>query len=432
MIKNFAILIKKSKYVADIMWQIYGNSLAQLINLASLPIITRLYTPKEFGEQTYFLQVTAIIMTVVTLRLEYLINLPKQDAEADSIIAIAFALCLFWIGIYLIIITSFYDNIVNLIGGQGNEYWILAIPAASLLICISNIMLFKIQRGANFKISGNSEILNKAFFAISCIVGAILYKLENWLVYSLLIGYLAKTIYLYHYFCINEFKKITIILKSSTLAILQKYYQISISATLSNFLMMIGAIIPIVMIERTYGGGVLGQYALVTATLSLPTSLMGNAIGQVYFQRAAREYNINGSFNHLWKKTSINLLAFGLPIYILIFIISPLIYPTLFGAEWKDTGEFAKYLCVSAFFAFFTTPLDRGSLVVKASLYIISWHTSRTLITAITCYLAIFNSLEFDSFLFLHVSQQCIMYVIDYIAGCYFSLPKNKKIFKFI
>jgi teichuronic acid exporter len=424
-IKNLSILIKKSSYVADIMWQTYGNIFAQLINLVSLPIITRLYTPKEFGEQTIFLQITAIVITVVTFRLEYLINLPKQDEEADSIIAIALALCLFWIGCYLTIIVLFYDNIVYLIGGEQKKNWVLAIPAATLLICISNIMLFKIQRGANFKISGISEILNKAFFSISCILGAILFEMEHWLIYSVMFGYSAKIIYLYRYFYYGEFKAIINNLKFSILMILHRYYKISISATLSNFLMLIGVMIPIVMIERTYGSSVLGQYALVTATLSLPTSLMGNAIGQVYFQRAANEYNMSGSFNHLWKKTSFNLFIIGLPIYILIFIVSPFLYPIVFGTEWMETGEYAKYICVSAFFSFFSTPLDRGSLVVKASLYIICWHTFRTLTIAITCYLAIINSLTFESFLVLYVGQQCIMYFIDYIAGYYFSLPRK-------
>lgn len=407
------------------MWQTYGNSGAQLINLLSLPIITRLYTPEEFGEQAIFLQITAIVITLVTLRLEYLINLPKQDEEANSIIAVTLALCLFWIGCYLSMVILFYDDVVYLIGEAQKMYWIFALPTAALLICISNIMLFKIQRGADFKVSGTSEIINKAFFATSSIAGAIIFKMEHWLVYSVIIGYSAKVIFLSRHFLIKDLKRIAIDINLTIRITFRRYYKISISATLSNFLMLISAMIPLAIIERAYGISVLGQYALVTATLSLPTSLMGNAIGQVYFQRAAREYNIGGSFNQLWKKTSLNLFAIGLPVYTIIFIVSPVLYPLAFGAEWSETGEYAMYLSVSAFFSFFSTPLDRGSLVVKASLYIISWHAFRALTTAVTCYLAIENSLSFDSFLILYVGQQCILYVIDYVAGYHFSLPRK-------
>ncbi len=425
MIKYYVKLIKKSKYVGDIMWQTYGNGVAQLINLMSLPIITRLYAPKEFGEQTIFLQITAIVISVITLRLEYLINLPKQEEEADSIIIIALALCLFWIICYALSIVFLHDNLVNLIGDGQKEYWIIAIPVASILICVSNLMLFKIQRKGEFKISGNSEIINKLFFAISSIGGAILCKLESWLIYSFILGYFVKIIYLQQFFSIGDIKKNNINLWLSIIRIFEKYCKISISATLSNFLMLFGTMIPVVMIEKMYGSSVLGQYALVAATLSLPTSLIGNAIGQVYYQRAAREYNLVGSFDHLWKKTSFNLIVIGLPVYTLIFIVSPILYPIAFGEEWRDTGEYAKYLCVSALFSFLSTPLDKGSLVVKASLYIIFWHALRTLTTAIICYLTIANSLTFKSFLILFVGQQCIMYVIDYIAGYYFSLRKD-------
>ena len=50
-----------------------GTALAQIINIACLPILARIYSPNDFGTFAIFLACVAILTSVSTLKYEYAI-----------------------------------------------------------------------------------------------------------------------------------------------------------------------------------------------------------------------------------------------------------------------------------------------------------------------------------------------------------------------
>ena len=66
-----------------------GTGLAQAIPIAISPILTRLYTPEEFGIFALYIAITAILTILVTGRYELAIMLPKEDEDAVNILSIS-------------------------------------------------------------------------------------------------------------------------------------------------------------------------------------------------------------------------------------------------------------------------------------------------------------------------------------------------------
>src|SRR4051794_6277790 len=74
-----------SSYWKDVAWQLSGTSLAQLVGIAGLPVLTRMYGPEDFAVQSLFLQVVTFGTAIVTWRYEYFVQLPKLDEDVRAL-----------------------------------------------------------------------------------------------------------------------------------------------------------------------------------------------------------------------------------------------------------------------------------------------------------------------------------------------------------
>ena len=66
-----------------------GNSLAQLILFASSPILTRIYTPEDFGVFSTYTSLLAILMSFSSLCLEKAIPLEKNHSNTVHLMYIS-------------------------------------------------------------------------------------------------------------------------------------------------------------------------------------------------------------------------------------------------------------------------------------------------------------------------------------------------------
>ena len=75
-----------SGYLRNIGFQSGGNILAQAINIVSLPLITRLFHPADFGAFNLFMQFMALTTILISLRVEHVVMLPKTDDQAKELV----------------------------------------------------------------------------------------------------------------------------------------------------------------------------------------------------------------------------------------------------------------------------------------------------------------------------------------------------------
>ena len=75
MLKKF---IPKSSYARNVITLMTGTGLAQAIPIAISPILTRLYSPEDFGTFGLYMAIVTIASVLVTGRYELAILLPKN------------------------------------------------------------------------------------------------------------------------------------------------------------------------------------------------------------------------------------------------------------------------------------------------------------------------------------------------------------------
>lgn len=63
-----------------------GTAIAQFIGVISMPLLSRLYAPSDFGLLAVFVAASSIAATLITLRYETSILVLKEDSEAATLV----------------------------------------------------------------------------------------------------------------------------------------------------------------------------------------------------------------------------------------------------------------------------------------------------------------------------------------------------------
>lgn len=423
---NFNNLRKKitsSSYLIDIVLQGSGSAIAQLIGVLSMPILTRLYTPVQYGVLNKFVTVVSFLTIIVSWRFEYFIVLPKK--EDSGIKMFKFILFYGLIAVSSLTIAAYFfgDIIAKLLSFEDLSSWMIYSPITALLISLAIAIQQLVQRSQKYLHSGLSEVLNKLGYFSFALVGYYVFAQTFGLILATAFGLALKITWL----LFSDTKLFTPKEKhedESIFQIVNDYKNSSFSFSLANILQTFTGYVPVYIISRYYGSASLGQWALVTSTLYLPTSLIGIAIGQVYFQRAAKLYSEGEKIRYIWLSTAKTLTLIAIPVFLAIALLSPWVFPILFGAQWKDAGNYASLFSIAAAASFISSPLDRTCLIVNVWQYPFIWNTIRMIGGIVTGLLCIFYDMSFATYIKIHVFQLTVLYFADMYVNWQFA--KNR------
>lgn len=409
--------LDSSQYLRDVLWQASGNTAAQVLGIAAMPVLTRLYAPSDFAALNLFSQVVAGLAILMTLRFEYLVMLPADQYESDRVLGLTIrlgAMHVIWLTPLLAVLPAHWPWLQS----QGTiVHWLWLAPVSAWALSFAVGLQQAIQRRGDFRMSATSEFFGRCAYVICTLLGA--------LALPSLVGLMISTL-------ANASGKLAWLLRvggiltrsmwqSNRTPITKSIRRMAWSTSASNLIALVSGFAPMIFIADHYGASALGQYGLVVSTLSLPATLLSQAIGQVYYQRACQLHREGGAFTILLIETSRNLSKVGLPLYTFIALISPLAYPFVFGAGWDVAGEMARWLCIAAAAGFISTPLDRTSIVVNVWWYLMCWHSIRALAT---CFVLL-GVAHFDVGLQGCVAalsiQMALIYLADYFASYWFA-----------
>ncbi len=117
-----------------------GTTLAQILTILSVPVLTRLYQPENFGVWALYSSITSIISVIICMRYEYAIMLPESDEDAINLLGVSFlAIGGVVTGLTLAIIWFFRESIISILNSPqiGNYLWLVP----PLFVLVNGIFL---------------------------------------------------------------------------------------------------------------------------------------------------------------------------------------------------------------------------------------------------------------------------------------------------
>lgn len=331
-----------------------GTIFAQLINILVLPILTRLYTPKDFSLLAVYSSIISILVIIINLRFDIAIPNADSDNDARNLVNLSFIINFTLSLLLFLILLIIYFLGLNL-GGLGGI--ILFIPVGVFFAGIFSALQYWVNREKNYKLLVNTKILQAISSNIVQLSGYILYLGAYGLVMGHISNMSAGLAKLYDFF--KDDKKINF---KKLKFIFIKYKQYVQYSLIEGVLSGLSLYLPIILLSHYLQGVLVGQLFLALKIMSIPMLLIGSSVTQIYLANAKDNRNIIYSYT-LGIIKKISVLCF-VPI-LLIGYLSQYFFPLFFGKEWSEAGNLMLYMVPWYIVQIVSSP-------VSTSLYIIN------------------------------------------------------------
>ncbi len=349
--------ITSNRLVRSVLVLTGGTALAQAVTILALPVLTRLYTPQEFGILAVFLAVFYMIAGISALRYEIAIPLPKSDSVAANVLGVALICVLATSLITLAAVTFLGKEISQLTNNTQLQPYLWLLPVTVFGAGCYNVFQYWATRKKNFKHIARTRLEQ-------ALAGVFLQIFLGWIgvgVVGLLFGQLAKvgigSFGLARRAVLKSraaFTKITPTSLSKAARSFDRYPKYSTFDTLANS----AAIqLPIIFISIVSGNVEVGLLILAMKVMQTPMALLGTSIGQVYFSEATEEHR-KGQLGEFTTKTLTNLAKIGVGPILFAGIIAPSVISFVFGPQWERTGVLMVWLTPWIMFQFLASPIS--------------------------------------------------------------------------
>lgn len=387
-------LAPKNQFVKNVGTLVCGTLGAQLLTLLASPFLTRLYSPDDFGLLALFASSLAIGLIVSTLRYELAIPLPKDDEKAENILGLSLVFHVISI-IILLVATYLFQNVIANELGINESIWILwFFPLGLFFGGLYSILTQWTVRKKRFGkititrffqafVTLSIQFLGAAYGGVSLVLGQFLGQGAG-------VTSLARP---------NP-RRISIEGMSKALKSYSRFPKFSMPAGLFR---VGGTELPVLFLAFSFSSSSAGLYALTMRVLSAPASLVGSAIGQVFISDAPNAHR-EGRLDILVKSLCLKLIHIGSPVTLIIILLGPQLFSLVFGSEWEEAGEYARWLALWIYLVFISSPLTTLTSVLEKQKQGLYFHAVMFFLRVI----ALFIGLKYNSVMYAIVALSIV------------------------
>lgn len=355
-----------SAFASDVMKLVTGTTIAQIITILASPFITRFYGPEAFGLMALFMSIIGILSVIACLRYELAIMLPKSDEEAANV----FGLCILIVASISMAAIPFIflirQPLVQFLKAPQLDPFFWLIPLTILVSGTFLALNYWNTRTKHFYRLSIARVMS-SFSATGTQLGMgfLGHASGGVLIGASIIGQIVSTFNLGFQILRDHlsFFKRNITCKGMVEAF-NRYSNFPKYDIWSAFLNSISWQVPIFLLSYFFSTTIVGYYSLGMMMIQLPMSLIGGAIAQVFYQRAA-ETKAEGTSHILVENIFKMLVRIGLFPMIILLFIGREIFVVFFGSQWAIAGVFVQILSVWAFVWFISSPLSTMVAVLE-------------------------------------------------------------------
>lgn len=357
--KDSSILKHKSSFASDVLTLVSGTTFAQILTILATPVLTRLYSPNDFGLLTLFLSITGIFGVIICLRYEVSIMLPESEEEAANLLALSIVIALALSILTVPFVWFCRFPIQNILKAPQLGAYLWFVP---FFLFISGIFLalnYWNTRTKHFKrLSGARIIKSVTTTGVELSAGAAGYAVGGSLIGANLVGQSMSTLILGGQIWKNDkFLFLNSINLKNIILMSKRYHKFPLLDSWSILLNTISWQLPILLLSYFFSPLIVGFYSLGFRLLQFPMSFIGNSISQVFFQRAT-EAKSDGTLSSLVENIFRLLVIVGMFPILTLTIVGSDLFSIIFGEIWTEAGVYAQILSIWTFVWFISSPLS--------------------------------------------------------------------------
>lgn len=339
---------KNSQYLKRVGTLITGTAASQLLLVLTSPILSRLYTPEDFGIFATYFAVVSILMPITALRYELAIPIAKTNGTAAN----ASALCLlvtFSVATIALIVLNLvlYTNLFDV-----PKHWNWLIPINLAFSGTYITVTYWATRQKNFVSISKSKV---AQAIATSITQAALFKLgATGLAIGSTFGHSIGSFRLFKDFISS--KSCSQVRKKRLVYVAKRYRSFPLISTWTSVVNASSAQLAPILIAIFFSPYHAGVYFLAQRVLSLPLSVVGKAMASVFLSEASKN-NTAVKLRQPVTRSLILCVSLFSPAIAFVSQFSPTIFEECFGPQWRESGWIARWMCPWTLAVLVVTPV---------------------------------------------------------------------------
>lgn len=342
--------------------------LAQIVMVAAVPVLTRLYTPEQYGMLALYLALVGVLTVNASFRYQFAIPLAKSLAERINLTALCLVLVVTTSSVVLLLSIVFKDDLlVFLIGGGAFAGIEFLLPFSVFAIGALQVLSYY-----HISLSGYGNVaLSKVFQSVSIVT--VQFSFHSLGIAALLVGqvvgqfsallYLVLTAKVSGALSFLSLKEIKV-----NASVHRKY---PIYEAWSGLLNVAGVYFPVFFIGFFFTSAAVGQFSLTTQVLTVPITIISDAVSRVFMGSANKNLEDMRLAENVISVVR-NMLVIGFPFLVFMVLFGEEIFVFIFGQGWELAGDFAAILAPWLFVVAIVSCVSSISFIYnkqKANLY---------------------------------------------------------------
>lgn len=374
-------VLPKGQFARSVATLVGGTASGQAILVLASPILTRLYTPEEFGTLAIYSSILGIVSVVASLRYELAIPLPEKDEDAANLLALSLGIV---IGMSLIVglgVWAFGEQITFWANAPALKSYLWLLPLGVGIVGTYQVFNYWAVRKQAFSRIARTK-LNQGLGAALTQIGFGFLKLGP---LGLLIGHVVGqgigTTTLIALAQREDKEALKSISLRGLRHMARRYQRYPLLSSLSGLINSTGLQLPALLLASLYGLQVAGWFTLGQQVIGVPMTLVGQAVSQVYLGEAARLARQNpSSLRFLFLKIANRLLILGIPPLGVLALGGSWLFVWIFGESWRDAGTYMQVLSLMLLIQFMVVPLSQTLNILERQAWQLGWDVGRLLL----------------------------------------------------
>lgn len=336
-----------------------GALVAQAAAYAARPVLTRLFEPEAFGYLAFYLAAAGIVSEAMTGRFEAAAMLPDRDRDARHLLSAAGWATLAVAGLALPVALA-PGGVAGWIGRPEIAPLLPLALVAALGAAGARVADAWLVRRERFAATSLGRVVASAVAAPVQLAAGVLGLGPLGLVWGSLAGRLSATAVVGVAAARTPARQADDEAAPdvpSTRDLVRRYRRFPLLAMPSGVLNTLSAQLPSFVLLAVFGGAVAGYFGVAYGTVALPMQLVGGAVAQVLFVRAA-EARRAGTLAALAGRVTRHLAFVGTFPLAALVVVGPEAFAVVFGEPWREAGVYARMLSPWLLLVFVGSPLS--------------------------------------------------------------------------
>lgn len=359
-------LVPKTRFARSVSVLAGGTAAGQAVVVLASPLLTRLYTPEDFGLFAVFAALLGILGVIASLRYQLAIPLPESDEKAARVAVLSLLVVLGMTLASAVIVVLFGKPLAHALNTPALAQYFWLLPPGLFLLGVYQVLNYWAIRTRAFSAIARTKLTQSAGMTAVQLGAFALGPVA--LLLGRIVGQAAGALTLLKISVLPCREAFADVQFHEVVQAANRYRRFPIYSTWGGVFNTAGTQLPPLLFAALFSPAVAGIYLLAARVLGMPMQLLGKAIADVFFSSAA-DARRTGALGNLVCRIHGKLAHVAMPPVLILALLGPELFEWVFGAAWRDAGVFAQWMAPMVYATFVTSPISTLTSVLEKQVH---------------------------------------------------------------